>query len=232
MQCAEVWRLEQATGLVTLCQVSLHRDHALQPELASLAQRLQLYVEALSRPEVADELKCACCCLSWCNQGAQIRSLLSSCAASMLRRQLWHACVGANDRYCSRTGVARASHRSRRLMACRGCMQHRCWQSLHQLYSADPALLVRRLLNSDAAAAAAAVARSTPVPAALACEVRIDWHIDPSCSPVPYLPACMHCGRDREAMRICVFTFCRPTWRIWAASCSSRHMKPAASHLC
>ena len=57
MWLAEVWRLEQARELVTLCQVSLPSGDALQPDLAALLQRMRLYADALSLPEVADEFK-------------------------------------------------------------------------------------------------------------------------------------------------------------------------------
>ena len=48
----------------------------------------------------------------------------------------------------------------------------RCWQALHRLYDGNPCLLVRRLMNSGAAAEAACLARMTPVPSSLACEAR------------------------------------------------------------
>lgn len=54
---AGVWRLEQARELVQLCQVSLPAGHTLQPHATRLAGRLQLYAEALARPEVTEEFK-------------------------------------------------------------------------------------------------------------------------------------------------------------------------------
>jgi hypothetical protein len=54
---AEVWRLEQASELVTLCQVSLPSGDALQPDLAALSQRMRLYAKALNLSEVAGEFK-------------------------------------------------------------------------------------------------------------------------------------------------------------------------------
>ena len=55
------------------------------------------------------------------------------------------------------------------------CAAGRCWQALHRLYDGDPCLLVRRLMNSGAAAAAAGVARARPVPPLLACEAGSCW---------------------------------------------------------